>query len=77
MATTRTWRYYAYAGLTRTVSNPFYVFRYDGARIERYYPGVGWIDTPSLLRFIVGKDDADPITPEAADALTDGHAADP
>lgn len=74
------WDYYAAIGLTRTVADPLYVFRYDAktGAIERYHPGtMGWVDTPSLMRYLVGDDDGfEKITLGAAQTLTANHAAD-
>jgi len=72
------WKYYAVTGLTRTLTDPHFVFRHDGGTgaIERYWPEpMGWVDAPSLLRFLVGDDDgADPITLAQANRLTSNHA---
>ena len=69
------WEWWAVVGTERTKANPYSVFRRNRETIEQWKGSLGWVYTPSLLRYVYGEDTgAEPITRADADKLTGGNA---
>jgi hypothetical protein len=69
------WTYYAVVLHDRTPDKPYNVFRAKGLTTELYRPGSGWVDTPSLVRYVMlGEDGAEVISKALANRLTGGNA---